>query len=125
MTTKNFKNQMAGGLAGLVQPTAPQADEPQQGALYTTQQKEKPIKSRKATSSVTKGLREGYTRATLICNIATLAKIREIAYQERENVMDVVEQALAELVEKYERKHGEVVPPPPKPAKRNRRTAGR
>ena len=117
---KDLKAGMGKGLGSLVQPKTDSkpaaAEEPQQAA---TEQKKKAGRTSKAAepakpSSVTMGLRSGYTRATLICNICTLAKIREIAYLERTPAMDVVEEALADYVAKYESKHGVVVPPAPK-----------
>lgn len=107
-------------------PTAPATDgpaeEPQQGETPAEPIQKRPqpfIKVQRARkkpkkevpSSLTEGLRDGYTRATIIVNMDTIAKIREIAYLERANVVDVVEQALSELVAKYERIYGEVKPP--------------
>lgn len=145
---KDLKAGMGRGLGSLVQPTAPKQTEepktePQQAVdaeaeqLASAQQaadamleaaakkqqgtgrtRKQTTSEQKKASSVTMGLRDGFTRSTIICNIDTLAKMKEIAYLERSPLMDVVDEALATYIAKYESKHGEVVPPEPKKRRR-------
>lgn len=141
MAKKDLTQGMAKGLGSLLQPTTatqtvePTKEQPRETAAQAIETNPKYIvvgvrkkkagagrpKSKKAkadpqkkTSSVTMGLRDGFTRSTIICNIETLAKVREIAYLERTPLMDIFEDALNAYVTKYENKHGEVVPPAPK-----------
>lgn len=58
--------------------------------------------------STQKGLKAGYTRAALIARVETLEKIREIAYIERQPLMEVVDAALTKAVEQYEQEHGTI-----------------
>lgn len=144
---KDLKKSMGKGLGSLMQPTTKQADEPTAEQLLEEEavlmaadeiiEKAEPQQyvvvgarkngagsprkqtaEKKQGSSVTMGLRDGYTRSTIICNIETLAKMKEIAYLEREPIMDIVEDALAAYIAKYESKHGEVVPQAPKKRRR-------
>jgi hypothetical protein len=49
---------------------------------------------REITKSSQKGIREGYTRATFIVNEDLLEKVKNVAYWERKQIKDVVEEAL-------------------------------
>jgi len=49
---------------------------------------------------------EGETRATFIVNIELLEKIKAIAYQERRSYKAVINKAIGDLVEGYEKKNG-------------------
>lgn len=129
---KDLKAGMGRGLGSLIQPTLPrQTEEPQKETVEARQtaeadagknadgrQRKKTTREKKKQSSVTQGLRDGFTRSTIICSIGTLAKIKEIAYLERSPQMDIIDEALAMYVSKYENKHGEVVPPAPKKRRR-------
>ena len=59
-------------------------------------------------------LTNGYSRTSLILNTAKQAKIKEIAFRETLTMKEIFEAALDMLIEKYEAKHGEVVPRPEK-----------
>lgn len=54
------------------------------------------------------GTREDETRATFIVNESQLEKMKAIAYWDRIQIKDVVANALADYIEKYEQKHGPV-----------------
>lgn len=128
MAKKDLTEGMKHGLASLLTPT----ETPEEKQETKTTKKKQPTETaepeplvpvgvkkkygsgmwqqkKKATApSITNGLQEGYTRATIICKIETLAKIKEIAYRERGLVKDVVETALAEMVERYEAENGKI-----------------
>ena len=77
----------------LTQTGAAQPDKP---ALKTTQQ----------------GTRVGEARATFIVNETLQEKIKAIAYWERLQIKDVIDEALGGYVTSYERKNGSVKPIP-------------
>lgn len=55
---------------------------------------------------------DGYSRTSLILKDEKVAKIKEIAFRETLTMKEIFELALDIIIEKYERKHGEVVPRP-------------
>lgn len=55
---------------------------------------------------------EGYSRTSLIINNKKYAKIKEIAFRSALTTKVVVETAMDMLIEKYEEKHGTVIPNP-------------
>ena len=55
---------------------------------------------------------EGYSRTSLIINNKKYAKIKEIAFRSTLTTKVVVETAMDMLIEKYEEKHGTVIPNP-------------
>jgi hypothetical protein len=97
MSKKNF----TGGLSSLLgdQPGKPKRGRP------VTQTKE-------ITKSSQEGTKENETRATFIVNEALLDKLKAIAYWDRVLIKDVVNTALAEAVERYEKKNGQLKPKP-------------
>jgi hypothetical protein len=99
MNKKNF----SGGLNSLLgeQPEKKKVGRP------TTQFKE-------VTKSSQEGTKEGETRATFIVNEELLDKLKAVAYWDRLRIKDVINQALADAVTKYEKKNGELKPIPKK-----------
>ena len=55
---------------------------------------------------------DGYSRTSLILKDEKVAKIKEIAFRETLTMKEIFELALDTIIEKYESKHGEVVPRP-------------
>ena len=55
---------------------------------------------------------DGYVRTSIIANEEKYAKIKEIAFRSTLTTKDILEAAMDMLIEKYEAKHGEVVPNP-------------
>lgn len=55
---------------------------------------------------------DGYARTSVIMNEAKYAKVKEIAFRSTLTTKEVLEVALDLLIEKYEEKHGEVIPNP-------------
>lgn len=55
---------------------------------------------------------DGYSRTSLILKDEKVAKIKEIAFRETLTMKEIFELALDIIIEKYEKKHGEVVPRP-------------
>lgn len=57
-------------------------------------------------------LTNGYTRTSLILNIAKRDKIKEIAFRETLTMKEIFEVAMDKVIEAYEEKHGEIIPKP-------------
>ena len=55
---------------------------------------------------------DGYTRTSIIAHEEKYAKIKEIAFRSTLTTKDILEAAMDMLIEKYEAKHGVVVPNP-------------
>ena len=55
---------------------------------------------------------DGYDRTSLIINKAKWAKIKEIAFIETLTMKEIVELALDMVIERYESKHGKIIPVP-------------
>lgn len=55
---------------------------------------------------------DGYTRTSIIANEEKYAKIKEIAFRSTLTTKEIMEAAMDMLIEKYEAKHGVVVPNP-------------
>jgi hypothetical protein len=83
-------------------------------------QPEKPKKGRPKTStrevnkSSQEGTRQNETRATFIVNEELLEKLKAIAYWDRLLIKEVINNALQDAVQGYERKNGEIKPIPKK-----------
>jgi hypothetical protein len=97
MSKKNF----TGGLSSLL---GDQPDQPKRGRPVT--------QTKEITKSSQEGTKENETRATFIVNEALLDKLKAIAYWDRVLIKDVVNTALAEAVERYEKKNGQLKPKP-------------
>lgn len=55
---------------------------------------------------------DGYDRTSLIINKKKWAKIKEIAFIETLTMKEIVELALDMVIERYESKHGKIIPVP-------------
>lgn len=55
---------------------------------------------------------DGYDRTSLIINKEKWAKIKEIAFIETLTMKEIIELALDMVIERYESKHGEIIPVP-------------
>lgn len=82
-----------------------------------TTKKAKPVgrpvrtdKDNKAASSLEKGTKPGWRRKAYIVNSDLAGKIDAIAYWDRVNIKDVVQEAFTDRVAKYEKKNGPVKP---------------
>jgi hypothetical protein len=65
-------------------------------------------------ASIKKGLKSDETRATFIVREDLLEKLKAIAYWERLNIKDVINEALDRYVGAYERQNGDVKEVPKK-----------
>jgi hypothetical protein len=97
MSKKNF----TGGLSSLL---GDQPDQPKRGRPVT--------QTKEITKSSQEGTKENETRATFIVNEALLEKLKAIAYWDRVLIKDVVNMAMLEAVERYEKKNGQLKPIP-------------
>jgi hypothetical protein len=66
------------------------------------------------TKSSQEGTKENETRATFIVNEELLEKLKAIAYWDRVLIKDVINKALLEVVDSYEKKSGKIKPIPKK-----------
>ncbi len=64
------------------------------------------------TKTSQKGTREGDTRATFVVNEELLEKIKALAYWERISIKEVVDRALRDAVDLYEKENGPIKPVP-------------
>lgn len=67
---------------------------------------DKPHLDGEHTPSVKSGLRDGYTRATIIVKEEYIDKLKEVAYRDRSTLKDVIGQALAMYIDTYEDENG-------------------
>lgn len=102
MSKKNF----TGGLSSLLGESN-QEDKTTNVGRPKTQFKE-------ITKSSQEGTKENETRATFIINEELLEKLKAIAYWDRILIKDVVNTALQDIVNKYEKKNGDIKPIPKK-----------
>ena len=98
MGKKNF----TGGLSSLLG----ENDKPKRGRPKTS--------TREVTKSSQEGTKEKETRATFIVNEELLDKLKAIAYWDRKLIKEVVDTALQDRVDKYEKKNGDIKPIPKK-----------
>ena len=97
------KKSFSGGLNSLL---GDQPEKPKRGRPVT--------QTKEITKSSQEGTKENETRATFIINEELLDKLKAIAYWERLFIKDVVNTALLETVDKYEKKSGVIKPIPKK-----------
>ncbi|MCD8406246.1 hypothetical protein [Tenacibaculum finnmarkense] len=64
--------------------------------------------TKEITKSSQKGTKEKETRATFIVNEDLLEKLKAIAYWDRKLIKDIVNNALKETIDKYEKKNGNI-----------------
>jgi hypothetical protein len=95
MSKKNF----TGGLSSLL---GDQPEQPKKGRPKTS--------TREITKTSQKGTKEDETRATFILQEELLDKLKAIAYWDRRLIKDVVNTALLEAVDRYEKKNGTIKP---------------
>lgn len=70
--------------------------------------------TRVVTKSSQEGTKEKETRATFIVKEDLLDKLKAIAYWDRKLIKEVVNTALQDIVDKYEKKNGDIKPIPKK-----------
>jgi hypothetical protein len=93
MSKKNF----TGGLNSLL------GDQPEKA------KRGRPVtQTKEITKSSQEGTKENETRATFIINEELLEKLKAIAYWDRILIKEVVNTALQEAVDKYEKNNGEI-----------------
>ena len=63
---------------------------------------------KKITKSSQEGTKVNETRATFIVNEEVLEKLKGIAYWNRELIKEVIQRALLDVIEKYEKKNGNI-----------------
>jgi len=95
MSKKNF----SGGLNSLL---GEQPEKPKKGRPVT--------QTKEVTKSSQEGTKENEVRATFIVREDLLEKLKAIAYWDRLLIKEVVNTALQEAVDKYEKKNGEIKP---------------
>ena len=99
MSKKNF----TGGLNSVL---GDQPDKPKRGRPKTS--------TKQITKSSQEGTKDKETRATFIVNEDLLDKLKAIAYWDRKLIKEVVDVALQDAVDKYEKKNGDIKPIPKK-----------
>jgi len=99
MSKKNF----TGGLNSLL---GDNNEKPKRGRPKT--------QFKEITKSSQEGTKEKETRATFIVNEELLDKLKALAYWERQLIKEVVDKALQDAVNKYEKKNGDIKPIPKK-----------
>lgn len=99
MSKKDFK----GGLSSLL---GEQPEKAKRGRPVT--------QTKVITKSSQEGTKENETRATFIINEDLLDKLKAIAYWDRVLIKDVLDKALREIVDSYEKTNGEIKPIPKK-----------
>ena len=99
MSKKNF----TGGLNSLL---GEQTEKVKRGRPVT--------QTKEITKSSQEGTKVNETRATFIINEELLEKLKAIAYWDRVLIKDVVNIALQDIVDKYEKKSGDIKPIPKK-----------
>jgi len=108
MSKKNFK----GGLNSLFGETTTKKTSNKNTALPESKKRSKAGRPKTSTKEITKssqeGTKENETRATFIVNEDLLEKLKAIAYWDRVMIKDVVNTALQDTVEKYEKKKGKL-----------------
>jgi hypothetical protein len=67
-----------------------------------------PIVEKREINSVQRGLKPGETRATFIVQETTLDKIKAVAYWDRCNIKDVINDAFEAYIKDYEQKKGSI-----------------
>lgn len=95
MSKKNF----SGGLNSLL---GEQPEKPKKGRPVT--------QTKEVTKSSQEGTKENEVRATFIVREDLLEKLKAIAYWDRLLIKEVVNTALQEAVDKYEKNNGEIKP---------------
>ncbi len=71
-----------------------------------------PIEPEQPVSSVKRGLKEHETRATFIVDEDLLEKLKAVAYWERLNIKEVINETFQNYVEAYEKAKGTIKPIP-------------
>lgn len=95
------KKDFSGGLGSLL---GEQPEKPKVGRPKTS--------TRVITKSSQEGTRDGETRATFVVNEELLEKVKALAYWDRVTIKTVVNTALQEAIDKYEKKNGPLQPTP-------------
>jgi hypothetical protein len=99
MSKKNF----TGGLNSLL------GDQPEKAKVGRPK-----TSTRVITKTSQEGTKETETRATFIVNEELLDKLKAVAYWERVLIKDVINRALYDAIEKYEKQNGDIKPIPKK-----------
>lgn len=102
MAKKNLIN------ADMLLATPKRQDEPRQFADVPAAVVVPPTPPQPEVASTKKGLKTDETRATFIVREDLLEKLKAIAYWERLNIKDVINEALDRYVGAYERQNGEL-----------------
>lgn len=116
--TGNF-NSLLGTAPAKEKPAPIQQEEKPVAKVAAPKKKAAPAKKKKKTpsakkkaapkkSSVKDGTKEGEKRAAFIVNEEQLLKIKEIAYQDRKNIKEVVAEAFSAYLQLWEEKNGAV-----------------
>lgn len=113
MSKKTFRTP-SGGIGSLLGEVPAKKAEPVERLAKKVQALRQGVKAvgrprtnlKEVTTESERGTLEGETRATFIVNIELLEKIKAIAYQERRSYKAVINKAIGDLVEGYEKKNG-------------------
>ena len=106
MAKKNLIN------ADMLLATPKRQDEPRQFAAVPVFVA--PVQPQPEVASIKKGLKNDETRATFIVREDLLEKLKAVAYWERLNIKDVINEALDRYVGAYERQNGDLKDVPKK-----------
>jgi hypothetical protein len=109
MAKKNLIN------ADMLLATPKRQDEPRQFAeMPAIVVPVQPVAPQPEVASIKKGLKNDETRATFIVREDLLEKLKAVAYWERLNIKDVINEALDRYVGAYERQNGDLKSVPKK-----------
>lgn len=109
MAKKNLIN------ADMLLATPKRQDEPRQFAeIPAVVVPVQPVPPQPEVASIKKGLKNDETRATFIVREDLLEKLKAVAYWERLNIKDVINEALDRYVGAYERQNGDLKDVPKK-----------
>lgn len=126
MSKKSFKGNLDSYLSGGATRKERQVDEPVAAPIEPAKPSVEAVQAapkkrgrpqtnfREIEKSSQEGCKESETRATFIVNQADLEQIKAMAYWERIQIKDAINQALREYIERYEAKNGRIKPKPEK-----------
>lgn len=114
MAKKDFK----GGLSSLLGDNKPKTSTQKKEEKVFSETKPKRGRPKTVHKEITKssqeGTKEGETRATFIVGESKLEKLKALAYWERMQIKEVINDVIEKYIEDYEEENGEIKPVPKK-----------
>ena len=106
------KKDFTGGLNTLLGETSPEEITEQPTASKKKKVGRPKTRTWEPQSSLEEGTLQGEMRATFILKKEMISKVKAIAYWERAKIKDVIDTALTDFINKYEKENGEIKPAP-------------